>query len=180
MDSSRARAELDWNDNVSFEQGVDRHHCVGSPQSPGDCSVCPRTTFTRHEEDQRRWRQRLSSAIISPSSTGTTGEIDINHNYLPQQFADHDQILAKIREVVIRGDFTLGLRGRQARAGICRAVRAPLMGSASAAAPTPCFSVVQGARHRQRRRGHHHAIHVLRDDRRHRDRRRQAGLRRRR
>jgi dTDP-glucose 4,6-dehydratase len=23
MDSSRARAELDWNDNVAFEQGVD-------------------------------------------------------------------------------------------------------------------------------------------------------------
>jgi dTDP-3-amino-2,3,6-trideoxy-4-keto-D-glucose/dTDP-3-amino-3,4,6-trideoxy-alpha-D-glucose/dTDP-2,6-dideoxy-D-kanosamine transaminase len=43
-----------------------------------------------------------------PEQYRATGEIDINHNYLPQQFADHDQILAKIREVVIRGDFTLG------------------------------------------------------------------------
>ena len=38
----------------------------------------------------------------------TTAALPINHNYLPRQFADHDDILAKIREVVVRGDFTLG------------------------------------------------------------------------
>ena len=32
----------------------------------------------------------------------------INHNYLAEQFADVDVILAKIRDVVVRGDFTLG------------------------------------------------------------------------
>lgn len=33
---------------------------------------------------------------------------EINHNYLPQQFADHDLILAKIKKLVERGEFTLG------------------------------------------------------------------------
>ncbi len=32
----------------------------------------------------------------------------INHNYLRDQFADVDAILAKVREVVVQGDFTLG------------------------------------------------------------------------
>jgi dTDP-4-amino-4,6-dideoxygalactose transaminase len=32
----------------------------------------------------------------------------INHNYLPAQFADMEDIWAKIRETVQRGDFTLG------------------------------------------------------------------------
>ena len=35
-------------------------------------------------------------------------KLDINHNYLEEQFADHEVIWAKMREVVIRGDFTLG------------------------------------------------------------------------
>jgi hypothetical protein len=35
-------------------------------------------------------------------------EIEINHNYLAYQFSDHDEIWEKIREVVLRGDFTLG------------------------------------------------------------------------
>jgi aminotransferase EvaB len=43
-----------------------------------------------------------------PEQYRQTNQIEINHNYLQQQFADHDAILAKIREVVIRGDFTLG------------------------------------------------------------------------
>ena len=33
---------------------------------------------------------------------------EINHNYLPNQFADHSLILKKIEKVVIDGDFTLG------------------------------------------------------------------------
>ena len=43
-----------------------------------------------------------------PEQYQITNKLDINHNYLQQQFADHDAIWAKIREVVIRGDFTLG------------------------------------------------------------------------
>jgi dTDP-3-amino-2,3,6-trideoxy-4-keto-D-glucose/dTDP-3-amino-3,4,6-trideoxy-alpha-D-glucose/dTDP-2,6-dideoxy-D-kanosamine transaminase len=43
-----------------------------------------------------------------PEQYRRTNALAINHNYLPQQFADHDEILSKVREVVIRGDFTLG------------------------------------------------------------------------
>jgi dTDP-3-amino-2,3,6-trideoxy-4-keto-D-glucose/dTDP-3-amino-3,4,6-trideoxy-alpha-D-glucose/dTDP-2,6-dideoxy-D-kanosamine transaminase len=43
-----------------------------------------------------------------PVQYETTGALPINHNYLTEQFADRDEILAKIREVVVRGDFTLG------------------------------------------------------------------------
>jgi aminotransferase EvaB len=43
-----------------------------------------------------------------PEQYRTTNKLAINHNYLAEQFADHDVILGKIREVVIRGDFTLG------------------------------------------------------------------------
>ncbi len=43
-----------------------------------------------------------------PAQYDRTNALPINHNYLGNQFADRDQILAKIREVVVRGDFTLG------------------------------------------------------------------------
>jgi dTDP-4-amino-4,6-dideoxygalactose transaminase len=43
-----------------------------------------------------------------PQQYESTGVLEINHNYLSSQFADRDEILAKIKEVVIRGDFTLG------------------------------------------------------------------------
>ena len=43
-----------------------------------------------------------------PEQYEQTNPLAINHNYLPQQFADVDAILAKVREVVVRGDFTLG------------------------------------------------------------------------
>jgi dTDP-3-amino-2,3,6-trideoxy-4-keto-D-glucose/dTDP-3-amino-3,4,6-trideoxy-alpha-D-glucose/dTDP-2,6-dideoxy-D-kanosamine transaminase len=43
-----------------------------------------------------------------PEQYRKTNQLDINHNYLTQQFADHEEIWKKIREVVIRGDFTLG------------------------------------------------------------------------
>lgn len=43
-----------------------------------------------------------------PEQYDRTNVLPINHNYLEQQFADRDEILAKIKEVVIRGDFTLG------------------------------------------------------------------------
>jgi aminotransferase EvaB len=43
-----------------------------------------------------------------PDQFRKTNELDINHNYLGQQFADHDAIWEKVREVVVRGDFTLG------------------------------------------------------------------------
>src|SRR3990167_982118 len=35
-------------------------------------------------------------------------QLPINHNYLMQQFADYEAIFAKIKNVVIKGDFTLG------------------------------------------------------------------------
>ncbi len=34
--------------------------------------------------------------------------LTINHNYLLEQFSDHDLILEKIKQVVLRGDYTLG------------------------------------------------------------------------
>jgi dTDP-4-amino-4,6-dideoxygalactose transaminase len=43
-----------------------------------------------------------------PEQYRQTGALEINHNYLDDQFADHDAIWLKIREVVRRGDFTLG------------------------------------------------------------------------
>ncbi len=43
-----------------------------------------------------------------PDQYESTQKLGINHNYLPEQFADMDAILAKVREVVVQGDFTLG------------------------------------------------------------------------
>ncbi len=43
-----------------------------------------------------------------PEQYARTGALPINHNYLAEQFADHEVIFAKIRQVVLRGDFTLG------------------------------------------------------------------------
>ena len=43
-----------------------------------------------------------------PDQYNKDGKLEINHNYLQEQFADHDEILKKIKEVVIKGDFTLG------------------------------------------------------------------------
>lgn len=43
-----------------------------------------------------------------PQQYEQTNKLDINHNYLEQQFSDHEEIWAKMREVVVRGDFTLG------------------------------------------------------------------------
>ena len=43
-----------------------------------------------------------------PEQYAKTATSEINHNYLSGQFADYEVILAKIAEVVRRGDFTLG------------------------------------------------------------------------
>lgn len=43
-----------------------------------------------------------------PEQYRQSNQLDINHNYLAQQFSDYEEIWKKIREVVIRGDFTLG------------------------------------------------------------------------
>jgi dTDP-3-amino-2,3,6-trideoxy-4-keto-D-glucose/dTDP-3-amino-3,4,6-trideoxy-alpha-D-glucose/dTDP-2,6-dideoxy-D-kanosamine transaminase len=43
-----------------------------------------------------------------PSQYERTGSLPINHNYLMQQFADYEEIFAKLKQVVIKGDFTLG------------------------------------------------------------------------
>ncbi|MDE0784202.1 MAG: DegT/DnrJ/EryC1/StrS family aminotransferase [Planktomarina sp.] len=43
-----------------------------------------------------------------PEQYRQSNKLGINHNYLDQQFSDHQVIWAKMRDVVIRGDFTLG------------------------------------------------------------------------
>ena len=43
-----------------------------------------------------------------PEQYQTTSQLSINHNYLPQQFSDSEAIFDEIRELVKRGDFTLG------------------------------------------------------------------------
>lgn len=47
-------------------------------------------------------------ANFYPQQYQQTGVFDINHNYLPQQFADYETIWQKVKQVVIKGDFTLG------------------------------------------------------------------------
>lgn len=44
-----------------------------------------------------------------PEQYRETNKLEINHNYLTSQFSDYEEIWKKIREVVIRGDFTLGI-----------------------------------------------------------------------
>jgi len=43
-----------------------------------------------------------------PSQYKQTNALPINHNYLNQQFADYETIFQKIKQVVLKGDFTLG------------------------------------------------------------------------
>lgn len=43
-----------------------------------------------------------------PEQYQTNSQLSINHNYLPQQFSDSNTIFEEIRELVKRGDFTLG------------------------------------------------------------------------
>lgn len=43
-----------------------------------------------------------------PEQYKNTGKLEINHNYLTQQFADYESIFAKLKAVVQRGDYTLG------------------------------------------------------------------------
>jgi dTDP-4-amino-4,6-dideoxygalactose transaminase len=43
-----------------------------------------------------------------PSQYLKNEQFRINHNYLPEQFADRQEIWKKIEEIVIKGDFTLG------------------------------------------------------------------------
>ena len=43
-----------------------------------------------------------------PEQYRKNNKLGINHNYLNQQFSDHEIIWSKMREVIKRGDFTLG------------------------------------------------------------------------
>jgi dTDP-4-amino-4,6-dideoxygalactose transaminase len=43
-----------------------------------------------------------------PNQYKSSNELPINHNYLPQQFEDHEKVIDEIRNLVTRGDFTLG------------------------------------------------------------------------
>lgn len=54
-----------------------------------------------------------------PAQYDETNAPRINHNYLSQQFADYDQILPKIGELVKRMDFTLGRSVDEFESRIC-------------------------------------------------------------
>ena len=43
-----------------------------------------------------------------PKQYQVNNQLPINHNYLPQQFSDSDAIIDEIKELVKKGDFTLG------------------------------------------------------------------------
>ena len=43
-----------------------------------------------------------------PGQYEETEEMPINHNYLQKQFADYEEIIKELRDVIKRGDFTLG------------------------------------------------------------------------
>lgn len=43
-----------------------------------------------------------------PEQYEKTGVLPINHNYLSQQFSDYEVIFEKLKQVVLKGDFTLG------------------------------------------------------------------------
>lgn len=74
----------------------------------------------------------LTAQNFLPEQYKNDSEASINHNYLREQFADCDDILAKIREVVVRGDFTLGCEVDELEreyADLCGASHAVAVGS---------------------------------------------------
>ena len=50
----------------------------------------------------------MSIKNFLPDQYDATSELEINHNYLKDQFSDYQDILQKVGRVVERGDFTLG------------------------------------------------------------------------
>lgn len=58
-----------------------------------------------------------------PQQYEQTGALRINHNYLSQQFADYEAIFAKLKQVVIKGDFTLGASVDTLEAAFCEQVK---------------------------------------------------------
>lgn len=50
----------------------------------------------------------MANRNFLPDQYDRTDALAINHNYLPHQFSDYEEILSKIGEVVRKGDFTLG------------------------------------------------------------------------
>ena len=74
----------------------------------------------------------LTAQNFLPEQYKSDSAASINHNYLREQFADCDDILAKIREVVVRGDFTLGCEVDELEreyADLCGARHAVAVGS---------------------------------------------------
>lgn len=47
-------------------------------------------------------------ANFYPQQYKDTGDFPINHNYLPEQFSDYEDIWQEVKKVVQQGDFTLG------------------------------------------------------------------------
>lgn len=43
-----------------------------------------------------------------PDQYDSDNRLDVKHNYLTEQFEDFEEIFAKMKEIVVRGDFTLG------------------------------------------------------------------------
>ena len=50
----------------------------------------------------------MATANFLPEQYRRTGQLPINHNYLPAQFADHAEIFRKIEQLLVSCDFTLG------------------------------------------------------------------------
>ena len=74
----------------------------------------------------------LTAKNFLPEQYKSDSAASINHNYLREQFADCDDILAKIREVVLCGDFTLGCEVDELEreyAELCGAKHAVAVGS---------------------------------------------------
>src|SRR5438128_1528588 len=77
---------------------------VPSPGSTGTtkrCAACLGTMCINS-------RNVFMPANFLPEQYDRTEGLPINHNYLAEQFADYETIFAKIKQVVLNGDFTLG------------------------------------------------------------------------
>src|SRR5258707_4913235 len=73
----------------------------GSNGTTKRCATCLGATRINH-------RNVSMPTNFLPEQYDRTEGLSINHNYLAEQFSDYEAILAKIKQVVLKGDFTLG------------------------------------------------------------------------